>query len=242
MPFLQGETSGIVARERKSSHCFPYPHTLQLQVTNPDGFFMDPLKTELQDAEIISRIVQGDTDSFEMLLDRYRGLVFGVVGRHVPVDRTEDVAQEAFLEVFRSLASFSGKSPFSHWISKISLRCCIDFWRRNRCGLEVPVSSISEDSDRWMDALLATDSLEVFEREASRKEAAEILDFALSRLSPEDRTIVTLVHLDGLSSSDAAALLGWSSVRVKVRAHRSRRKIRSIIEDLLNGRGEEGGA
>jgi RNA polymerase sigma-70 factor (ECF subfamily) len=58
------------------------------------------------------------------------------------------------------------------------------------------------------------------------------LQWALGRLSPENRLVVTLVHLDGHSIREAAALLGWSMINVKVRAHRARRALRNILEEL----------
>ncbi|MFI5401279.1 MAG: RNA polymerase sigma factor, partial [SAR324 cluster bacterium] len=71
-----------------------------------------------------------------------------------------------------------------------------------------------------------------------RAEARELLDYALTQVSPEDRMVISLVHLEGLSAQEAARRLGWSAVNVKVRAHRTRRKMRRLIEDWL---GQEDG-
>jgi RNA polymerase sigma-70 factor (ECF subfamily) len=98
------------------------------------------------------------------------------------------------------------------------------------------MSSISEDSENWLEGVLSADSQANFEQESERKEAEEVLNYALSRISAEDRMVLTLVHLDGHSVKEAADLLGWSVITVKVRAHRSRNKLRKIITDLLEGR------
>lgn len=188
-----------------------------------------------QDSEIISRVIQGDVNAFEFLVGRYRALVFSIVLKHVPAEKAEDVAQEAFLEAFKSLKSFAERSPFLNWLAKITVRCCYDFWRGQR-NSEIPVSSFSENSEEWLDQVLVTRSREAFEREASRREAAEVLAYALGKLSPEDRMVLTLVHLDGHPVKETAELLGWSVVSVKVRAHRSRRKLHKIISNLLDGR------
>lgn len=186
------------------------------------------------DAETIRQVIAGNANAFEELIERYRSLVFGVAAKLVPLDHLDDVAQEAFLEAFRSLGSYAGKAPFRHWLSKITVRCCYAFWRQ-RGNREIPVSSISEESENWLNTVLSADSREAFEREAERKEAAEILSHVLSRVSAEDRMVLTLVHLDGHSVKEAAELLGWSVISVKVRAHRSRLKLRKIITDLLEG-------
>jgi len=188
-----------------------------------------------QDSEIISRVLGGDANAFETLVHRYSRLIFGIVGKHIPRDRVDEVAQDAFVEGFRSLSSFSQTSPFGHWMAKIAVRCCYDFWRKHHRKKEVLVSDLSQGAQDWMDNLLAVQSNETFKREAAAAEAVEVLDHALGRLSAEDRMVVTLVHLEGLPVKEAAALLGWSSTAVKVRTHRSRKKLRRIILELQDG-------
>lgn len=187
------------------------------------------------DSEVIGRVLGGDPNAFEVLVHRYTRLVVGLVARHVPRERVDEVSQDAFVEGFRSLGTFSEKAPFAHWMAKIAVRCCYNFWRRHHRRGEVPVSDLSEEAQDWMDAVLAAESREVFDREAAAEEAHEVLEHALARLSPEDRMVVTLVHLDGHSVREAAAMLGWSLVAVKVRAHRSRRKLHGILLELLEG-------
>jgi RNA polymerase sigma-70 factor, ECF subfamily len=192
------------------------------------------------DSEVIGRVVGGDVNAFEVIVHRYTRLVAGVVANHVPRDRVDEVAQDAFVEGFRSLGSFAHRGPFGHWMAKIAVRCCYDFWREHHRRSEISLSDLSEEAQDWMDKLLAVQSDEAFKREMARAEAREVLDHALGRLSPEDRMVVTLVHLDGQSVKEAAELLGWSTVAVKVRAHRSRKKLRRIILDLLeDGRGRD---
>lgn len=64
-----------------------------------------------------------------------------------------------------------------------------------------------------------------------RRETADLLHWALAQLSPENRMVLTLVYLEGYTVRDAAALLGWSTVNVKVRAHRARRQLRKSWRD-----------
>ena len=188
-----------------------------------------------QDSEIISRVLGGDADVFEILIHRYSRLVVGIVGKHIPRDRVDEVAQDTFVEGFRALSSFSQKGPFGHWMAKIAVRCCYNFWRKHHRKKEVLVSDLSHGAQDWMDNLLAVQSNETFKREAAAAEAIEVLDHALGRLSAEDRMVVTLVHLEGLPVKEAAVLLGWSSTAVKVRAHRSRKKLRRIILEFQDG-------
>jgi RNA polymerase sigma-70 factor (ECF subfamily) len=198
---------------------------------------LEPLKDGPQDAEIIGRVRNGENDAFESLVHRYTPMVFGIVSRHAPRDSAAELVQDAFVEAFQSLGSYSHKAPFSHWLSRIALRCCYSYWRSHRRSTEVPMSGLSKESEDWMNHLLAARSREIFEAEAARSEAAEVLAHALGKLSPKDRMVLTLVHLEGHSIQEAADLMGWSVVSVKVRAHRSRVKLRKIISNLLERRG-----
>jgi RNA polymerase sigma-70 factor (ECF subfamily) len=187
------------------------------------------------DSEIISRVLGGDANAFETLVHRYSRLVFGIVGKHLPRDRVDEVAQDAFFEGFRSLSSFSQTGPFGHWMAKIAVRCCYNFWRKHHRKKEVLVSDLSPEAQDWMVNLLADQSNEIFKCEAAAAEAVEVLNYALGRLSAEDRLVMTLVHLEGLPVKEVAVLLGWSTIAVKVRAHRSRKKLRRIILELQDG-------
>jgi RNA polymerase sigma-70 factor, ECF subfamily len=192
--------------------------------------------SEPDDQEIIHRVVSGEVDAFEVLLRRYRSLVFGIVVRHVPHGSVEDVAQDVFVRVYQSLAGFSARSPFRNWLATIAVRSCCDFWRNRERSREVPLSTLTEDHQTWLDGVLACRSREAFLEQTDREEGKEVLHHALERISAEDRMVLSLVHLQGLPVKEAAELMGWSVVKTKVRAHRARREMRKIIAELMEVR------
>ena len=180
------------------------------------------------DLEIIRRVLQGEIDSFAELIARYRQHVTNITNRHVPADRVAEVAHDVFVRAYTSLSSFSGQTPFEHWLSSIAVRTCYDFWRARRRE-EPPVSALAAEHQAWMDHVLAAESDEQFREQARRQEAAELLHWALGHLSAENRLVLMLVHLDGYSVRETAGLLGWSVVNVKVRAHRARQMLRTLL-------------
>ncbi len=95
----------------------------------------------------------------------------------------------------------------------------------------MPVSAFSAEHDAWIDQVLADESDERFQEQVRRQETTEMLQRALQRLSPENRLVLTLVHLEGHSVREAARLLGWSVVNVKVRAHRARHALRRLLRE-----------
>ncbi|HOI94013.1 MAG TPA: RNA polymerase sigma factor [Syntrophobacter fumaroxidans] len=191
------------------------------------------------DSEVIRRVLEGDVNAFESLMDKYGDRVCRIVRNHVPRDHTEEVVHEVFVRAYRSLPGYTAKAPFGHWLSKIAVRCCYDFFRNRRRNREIVLTNLTEDHQKWVDAVRTAESHEVFEKEAGRKEAGEVLEYALERLSAADRMVLTMLHLDGVPVKEAADLLGWSVVGVKVRAYRAKRKMRKIVSELLDEKDHE---
>jgi RNA polymerase sigma-70 factor (ECF subfamily) len=187
------------------------------------------------DAEIIRQILDGSVDAFESLLIRHKDLVLKIAKKHVPYDDVEETTQEVFVRIYQSLATYKGKSDFKHWVSSISVRTCYDYWRRAYRSREVPMSSLTEKHQKWLEQVISEESEHALEGKGSQKEARELLDWALGKLSAEDRTVLELVYLEGLSVKEAADALGWSVSNVKVRSFRSRRKLKKLLEGLIKG-------
>ncbi len=189
------------------------------------------------DAEIVRQVVAGDTDAFEFLLKRYEQLISAIVKKHVPEDHIEDTLQDVFMRMYKSLPSWRGSHNFKHWVSAIAVRTCSDFWRDHYRSREFPVSSLTDQHQEWIDTATADISSQSFQERAKQKEAREILDWALDRLGADDRIVLELVYLEGLSVKEAAALLGWSTTNVKVRLFRSRRKLHKLLAEATNQKG-----
>ena len=185
-----------------------------------------------EDEEIIDRVLSGDVNAFEVLLRRYRPLVFGIVLKHVPGERAEEVAQDAFVRAYQSLPGYAAKSSFPRWLGTLTVRSCYDFWRNHKRNRDLPLSSFTREHQQWLDEALAPQSKEAFREHTAREEGREVLRYALDRLSAEDRIAVALVHLEGHSIKEAAELLGWGIIKTKVRAHRARQQLRKTILEL----------
>lgn len=191
-----------------------------------------PVDPEEEQA-LIDRIVQGRVDDFALLLGRYQGYVCKILSGLLPAELVTDMAHEVFVEAFRSLAGYQRRTAFKHWLAGIALKRCQDHWRHRYRRRETPLSTLAEEHQSWLDAVLADEAGAIHARNEAEAEAREILSLALATLSPKDRLVVTLVHLEGCSVRETAAMLGISSINVKVRAHRSRKALRTFITALL---------
>jgi RNA polymerase sigma-70 factor (ECF subfamily) len=191
-----------------------------------------------EESELVRRIRQGETDRFAELIERHQRHVGRIVGRRVPPDRVQELVHDVFVKAYVNLAQFSDSVPFEHWLAGIAVRTCYDYWR-DRSRHEVPVSALTDDHAHWIEQTLSAQSNSQFRDQSDKREAAEVLEWAMRHLSPENRTVLTLVHLDGYSVREAAQLLGWSQINVKVRAHRARQALRALLRDTFAGRSHD---
>ena len=194
-------------------------------------------QTAIPDAQVIAEVRNGDVDAFATLVDKYEGRVVMIVRAHIPSSAAEEVAQDVFVRAYQSLNSFAGKSPFEHWLAGIATRTCFDYWRKKYRLREYAASSATPEQQDWMEQLLATESRSRHDELIRKEEAVDLLQTALGSLSAADRSVLTLVHIEGHSIREAAELLGFSQINVKVRLHRARRKLRLAVEELLVSRG-----
>lgn len=184
------------------------------------------------DAAIVQQVIDGNTNAFETLMKRYEQPVLGILKRHLPYNQVEETAQDVFVRAYQSLPGFKQSGSFRHWLSSIAVRTCYDFWRKHYRNREMPLSTLTEAQADWLEKTLSDTSGSTYEELGRQKEAREVLDDALGRLSAEDRMVLELVYLEGLTGKEAAKLLGWSVANVKVRAFRSRKKLEKILTGL----------
>jgi len=191
-------------------------------------------QTSPEDRELLRRIQAGNTDCFAELISRHQQHVVRIVSRRVPADDIDATVHDVFVRAYFGLGGFSASVSFDHWLAGIAVRTCYDFWR-SRHRAEWPVSALTDAHHQWIEQTLTAASDEEFKDHARKKEATEVLEWAMRQLSLEHRTVLTLVHLEGRSIREAAELLGWSTVNVKVRAFRARRALRDILTKRSRG-------
>jgi RNA polymerase sigma-70 factor (ECF subfamily) len=197
---------------------------------------MSDVQNENSDTDVIREVLAGNVDAFARLMDRYQGYVFGIVTKKVPRERVQEVSHETFIRAYRSLRTFKAKTPLRHWLARIAVRCCYDYWREHYRNRETPISSIAEDGREWIRGLLVDGSVESPGDYNRRRQALSVLRWAMERLSAEDRMVLTLVYLEEYTTAEAAELLEWSIAKVKIRAHRARKKLRKTLSEAIPDR------
>jgi RNA polymerase sigma-70 factor (ECF subfamily) len=176
---------------------------------------------EMTDEAIIKAALAGDDDAFALLVARYKRRVFSLSARFArDGDELEDICQEVFIKAYENLKGFRHDAPFENWLSRITIRTCYDTLRKNRRSkYNTPLQDLTyEVKDNSIQA-----------RQEAR-EAHELLTWAMAKLSPDERVVVTLLELEEKSVREVADLTSWSEGNVRVRAHRARNALKRILE------------
>ncbi|MCL6450136.1 MAG: sigma-70 family RNA polymerase sigma factor [Acetobacteraceae bacterium] len=170
---------------------------------------------------LIDRCLQGDRQAFGELVEMYQARVYALA-YHITGNREDasDMAQEAFIRIFRALPGFKGRSAFSTWVFRVVVNVCLDELRRRRFRA-VPLEGLPSGEDdrpprQWASSAPGPDE------EVERRELAREIRASLGRLRPLHRLAVVLRDLQGLSYQEMAAVFGCSLGTVKSRLSRAR--------------------
>ena len=178
------------------------------------------------DIYYINLIIEGNTNAFSILVDRYKDLVFSLALKMVKNrEEAEEVAQDTFIKVFKSLSKFKGDSKFSTWIYKVTYNTCLDRLKKQK--REQQVVSIDEFNTNQIKSIdNALDKMENEEREKAIQDCIQLLP-------ADDAFLLTLFYFEEQSLEEIAKVIGLTANNVKVKLFRSRKKLTSILKEKL---------
>lgn len=185
----------------------------------------------IDDFSLIKAIQAGDHQAFESLVRRYQrqvaNLIYVTMGSRDDVD---DIAQEVFIRVYRSLPRFKFNASFFSWIYKITVNLCIDEIRKRKIRKVLSLDFLTEDtlekSRKNQDHVMPSDSLLTDERR-------QVVQSALQRLKPEHKEILVLREYNNLGYSEIAETLDISLEAVKSRIFRARSELKILLSEYF---------
>jgi RNA polymerase sigma-70 factor (ECF subfamily) len=205
------------------------------------------------DDALVAALRGGDERAFAALIDRYYDTMLRVARMHVATqEAAEDVVQETFLGVIRGIDRFEARSSLRTWIFRILVNQAKTRGERESrtrpfssfaAELEAGEPSVDPDrfvaSGRWA-GFWATPPVEhdVPEARVLAAEAGDRLVDAIDALPPNQRTVITLRDVQGLSAAEVCELLDISEANQRVLLHRARSKTRATLERYLDERVE----
>jgi len=191
-------------------------------VTTPTG----RQKHQLDDTEIIARILGGETALYEILIRRSNPYLYRI-GRSYRFghEDSQDLMQDTFIDAFSSLPKFEGRSSFTTWIMRIMIYNC----QRKLQKWSVKSIVSSDVSDEAV-PLFSSDRQTDTGKAIMNKELSIVIEKALHRIPLDYRITFTLREVNGMSVADTADVLGITETNVKVRLNRAKAMLRKEIE------------
>jgi RNA polymerase sigma-70 factor, ECF subfamily len=177
------------------------------------------------DTDLISRAAGGDPSAFQVLVERHRAMVYRVAyqfaGNH---HDAEDIAQDVFIKVYRSLDRFRQDAQLTSWMYRIVMNACIDHRRRHRPGVAAP---FGEEAQQKM--LNTPEDRPGPEDRAYAGELGQVLESEIGRLPNGQRVVFIMRHHQGMKLCEIADALGLAEGTVKRQLHAAVHRLRQAL-------------
>lgn len=186
------------------------------------------------DERLIERIKAGDDAAFQQLVQRYQNRVYSLVHRivNMPED-TEDIAQEVFVTLHRSMANFRGECAFSTWMYRITVNHCknrLKYLQRRNFHRADAIEDTAESDLRAPVSMSFADP----EQQMIGKQLETIIQQELSQLDEEYRIVLILRDIEHLSYDHISDITGLALGTVKSRLHRARSALKERMEQYFS--------
>jgi len=177
------------------------------------------------DADLISRAAAGDPSAFQTIVERHRSMVYRVAfqfaGNH---HDAEDIAQEVFIKVYRSLDRFRQDAQLTSWMYRIVMNACIDHRRRHRLAIAAPFGEEAE-----LKMLNTPEETPDPEERAYAGELGQVLEWEIGRLPKGQRVVFVMRHHQGMKLCEIAEALGLAEGTVKRQLHAAVHRLRQAL-------------
>jgi RNA polymerase sigma factor (sigma-70 family) len=185
---------------------------------------------QLTDAEVIDRILKGETSLYEVLIRRYNpylykvGMSYGY--RHQDV---EDLMQDTFINAYQSLSRFENRSAFKTWLIKIMLHECYHKAQKQSSFREVATEAfLDKNTPMFSKNNAGVDSA------ITNRELQSVIEKAILKIPIDYRMVFSLREMNGLSVNETAKTLNITETNVKVRLNRAKAMLRKELEKMYS--------
>lgn len=189
----------------------------------------------LVEFDLIERARSGDSAAFNAVVTAYRKRIFGTIARLIgrPED-VEDVAQDVFLRLYFSLDQLRTPEVFEPWLYRLTVNAAYDYLRRQRRRHESRLSDLSEQQVLMADAAAGH---EADQDERHRRKICETVHELLQSVSEQDRILLMLKEVEGLSLKELEAIYNVKENALKVRLFRARQRVLKAFETSRDAAG-----
>ncbi len=187
------------------------------------------------DAELIERTLEGDQHAFAPLVEKYQNQIHTLVWQKVgDFHIAQEITQDVFIAAFQKLSTLKHPNRFSGWLYVIANRKCITWYRKKKPQPQ----SLEEIDPMELEEAYYSEHISREREEATNEKRRAAVQKLLSKLRENDRIVITLHYLTGLTCEEIGKFLGISTNTVKSRLHRARNRLKkeeSMIQEILGG-------
>jgi RNA polymerase sigma-70 factor (ECF subfamily) len=189
----------------------------------------------LVEFELLQKAQRGDAGAFNQVVSTYRRRIMGTISRLIgrPED-VEDVAQEVFLRLYFSLDQLRTPEVFEPWLYRLTVNASYDYLRKSKRRPESRMSDLSEQQVMMADA--AAGSKAQIE-DVEKRRVRDTVQGLLAAVSEEDRILLTLKEVEGLSLKELEQIYHVSENSLKVRLFRARQRVLKNMKGVTTRRG-----
>lgn len=166
--------------------------------------------------------------AYSKLYDKYVPMIAGIAKSYLGIDDVSDVIQEVFVRVYKGIKKFRGDSSLSTWIYRIAVNVCKDMMGKYKKHKEILTDFDSEEVP-YIEPKSSSSPVESMISELT----LEALEGAMDKLSEEDRLLIKLRDIEGLSYDEIAHIINKPVGTVKSRLHYARKRLGELIKDLI---------
>lgn len=186
---------------------------------------------ELDEKVLIDNAKKGDLNAFEQLIENYEVKVYNISLQMLKNEEdAKDASQEALIKVYKNLNKFDGRSSFSTWIYRVTVNASLDYIRKKKSHKDHQNLSLDENIEVKESVESATEAMP--EKTLLQKERTQHIHKAMELLKQEQKTIIVLRDINGLSYKEISEIVGTTEGTVKSRLNRARRKLKELLMDM----------
>lgn len=188
----------------------------------------------LVEFELLQKAQQGDAGAFNQVVTAYRRRILGTISRLIgrPED-VEDVAQEVFLRLYFSLDQLRTPEVFEPWLYRLTVNASYDYLRKSKRRPESRMSDLSEQQVLMADAVAGSKAQS---EEGEKHRVKDTVNSLLAAVSEEDRILLTLKEVEGLSLKELEQIYHVSENSLKVRLFRARQRVLKNVKGVTRRR------
>jgi len=172
----------------------------------------------------IEQVIKGQTSCYSYIVEKYQDIVFSIAMKVLGNrEDAEEIAQESFIKAYKSLHTFKGKAKFSTWLYRITYNKCISEVRKKK------------------QYFMSTDEIQIKDEAEEMKldgipeeNRAKYIQAALKKLPEDEYTMILMYYFEDQSIDEVSAVTGLSPANTKVKLHRARKKLYTILNDMLH--------